>query len=60
MTNEEHDKLLKLQEDAATFIASMTGIKAQFVASGWTADAAEQMTVELFRKVTQAVEAEQK
>ena len=43
MTN-ERDQLLESMEKAKDFIATMTGIKQQFIDAGWTEVVAEQMT----------------
>lgn len=36
-------------EQAATYVATATGVKQQFIDQGWTAEAAEQMTITIFR-----------
>ena len=54
--DKQAEALLKIQDDVANFIASMTGIKAQFVAAGWAPTTAEHMTVELYKNVVKAAE----
>lgn len=36
-------------EEAAVWVASVTGVKAQLVAAGWSAPVAEQMVLEVVR-----------
>ena len=37
-------------EDTAVWVASVTGVKAQLVAAGWSAPVAEQMVLEVVRE----------
>lgn len=43
---------LKIMDDVAAAVATMSGVKAQFVAAGWSVGGAEQMTIELLRNAT--------
>lgn len=43
------DELMNVFNDTETFVAMWTGVKAQFVAAGWSAQNAELMVIELFR-----------
>jgi hypothetical protein len=43
--------MLGAMEDTARFVSSMTGIKAQFVAQGWSELAAEQMVIVIARRI---------
>ena len=40
---------MKLLEDCEQFIELMSGVKAKWIAAGWTARGAEEMTVEIMR-----------
>lgn len=46
---------LKAMDDAATAVATMTGVKAQFVDAGWSVEGAEQMVIELMRNATASI-----
>lgn len=46
------ETLMQMLEGAQTAVAAITGIKAQFIAAGWTGPGAEQATVELMRSAT--------
>lgn len=36
-------------DDSAQLVEFLTGVKAQYVAAGWTGAAAEQITIEVFK-----------
>jgi hypothetical protein len=40
---------MKLLEDTETFIELMSGIKAKWIAAGWSSRGAEEMTAEMLR-----------
>ena len=40
---------LQLLDDCEKFIELMTGVKAKWLAAGWTARGAEEMTLEMMR-----------
>lgn len=44
------EQLMQVQDQVATAVAGFTGVKAQFIAAGWSPEAAEQMTLEMFRQ----------
>lgn len=44
------ENLLQLQEQMATAVASLTGMKAQFIAAGWSEAHAELATIEVLRQ----------
>lgn len=44
------EMLMKIQDEVANAVAALTGIKAQFIAAGWTPEGAEQMTHELYKQ----------
>lgn len=44
MGTHENEALMKAIEQSKDFIATMTGIKQQFIEAGWTPKSAEQMT----------------
>lgn len=41
---------LKLMEEAANAVAAFTGLKNQFINSGWSKENAETMVIEILRK----------
>ncbi|SEE82939.1 hypothetical protein SAMN04489740_2701 [Arthrobacter alpinus] len=44
------EQLMMMQEQVATAVASLTGVKAQFIKAGWSAPNAELATIELLRQ----------
>lgn len=42
--------LMKMQEEMANAVASITGMKAQFIQAGWTEEGAEQATIEVLKQ----------
>lgn len=54
MKNHQPDHM-RIMDDAATAVAAMSGIKAQFVAAGWSEQGAEQMTIEMMRNATASI-----
>lgn len=44
------EQLMQVQDQVATSVAAFTGVKAQFIAAGWSPEAAEQMTLEMFKQ----------
>lgn len=46
--------LLDMQEQFAAWVASVTGVKAQLVDSGWTPENAELMVLEMMRQAGRA------
>ncbi len=44
-----NDELFKAIEGARDAVAAYTGIRQQFIDSGWSAEASEQMVIEMMR-----------
>lgn len=44
------ETFMKVQDDVANVVAAFTGVKAQFITAGWSPEAAEAMTLEMFRQ----------
>lgn len=44
------EQLMQVQDQVANAVAGFSGIKAQFIAAGWSPEAAEAMTLEMFKQ----------
>jgi hypothetical protein len=40
---------MKILDEAGAAVAALSGVKAQFIAAGWSEQGAEQMTIEMLR-----------
>lgn len=49
MSTEQKSSMFEAMDEIATTVAAFTGVKAQFVDSGWDPANAELMTIELMR-----------